>query len=143
MRRARRVGGKKVSIIGVLTVDGLAHTTAVEGNVTKGLFITYLMEDLLPFLLPGSVLVMDRLSVHCSEEVRHLIHAAGCKLMLLPPYSPELNPIEEAWSKFKNLLRRLSARSLSGLLAGVASLTGKITAGDARAWIAHAGYVSI
>lgn len=69
------------------------------------------MEDLLPFLLPGTVIVMDRLAAHCNEQVRIAIERAGCKLKLLPPYSPELNPIEEAWSKLKQLLRKLSART--------------------------------
>lgn len=118
----------------------MGPTTAVHGNVTGGLFIAYLMEDLLPFLLPGSVIVMDRLSVHTSEQVRYVIERAGCKLLLLPPYSPELNPIEEAWSKLKQLLRKLSARSLSALLEGVAILTERISPQDAQGWMTHAGY---
>ena len=132
-----------MSIIGALTSEGMGPTLAVAGNITKGIFVAYLMEDLLPFLAPGTAIVMDRLSTHCSEEVRHLIHAAGCRLMLLPPYSPELNPIEEAWSKLKNLLRRLSARSRDALLEGATSLIDRITAADARGWIAHSGYATI
>ena len=129
-----------MSVIGVLNSEGMGPTTAVHGNVTGGLFIAYLMEDLLPFLLPGSVIVMDRLSVHTSEQVRYVIERAGCKLLLLPPYSPELNPIEEAWSKLKQLLRKLSARSLGALLEGVAILTERISPQDAQGWMTHAGY---
>lgn len=118
----------------------MGPTTAFAGNTTLGSFIAYMMEDLLPFLLPGTVIVMDRLAAHCNEQVRIAIERAGCKLKLLPPYSPELNPIEEAWSKLKHLLRKLSARSRDALLAGVAQLVDRITAKDAQSWIAHAGY---
>lgn len=120
----------------------MGPTTAFAGNVSTGNFIAYLMEDLLPLLLPGSVVVMDRLRIHCSDEVRHLIEAAGCKLLLLPPYSPELNPIEEAWSKLKQLLRRLKARTIDALLDGVAALVERIAPRDALGWIAHAGYIA-
>ena len=99
-----------------------------------------MMEDLLPFLLPGTVIVMDRLAAHCNEQVRYAIERAGCKVKLLPPYSPELNPIEEAWSKLKHLLRRLSARSRDALLNGVVMLIDRITADDAHGWIRHAGH---
>jgi len=129
-----------VSVVGVLTHEGMGPTTAFGGSLCTGNFIAYLMEDLLPVLLPGSVLVMDRLRVHCSDEVRHLIKSAGCKLLLLPPYSPELNPIEEAWSKLKQLLRKLSARTRSALLDGVATLVDEITTQDARGWMSHSGY---
>lgn len=129
-----------MTIIGALTVDGMGPTTAFAGNVTLGSFIAYMMEDLLPFLLPGTVIVMDRLAAHCNEQVRIAIERAGCKLKLLPPYSPDLNPIEEAWSKLKHLLRKLSARSRDALLNGVVMLIDRITAADARGWIAHSGY---
>lgn len=120
----------------------MGPTTAFAGNTTLGSFIAYMMEDLLPFLLPGTVIVMDRLAAHCNEQVRIAIERAGCKLKLLPPYSPELNPIEEAWSKLKHLLRKLSARTRDALLDGVVMLIDRITADDARGWIAHAGYGS-
>ena len=129
-----------MTVIGALTVDGMGPTTAFAGNVTLGSFIAYLMEDLLPFLLPGTVIVMDRLAAHCNEQVRIAIERAGCKLKLLPPYSPELNPIEEAWSKLKQLLRKLKARSRDALLEGVVTLIDQITAADAHGWISHAGY---
>lgn len=129
-----------MSIIGALTIEGMGPTTAIAGNVTLGSFIAYMMEDLLPFLLPGTVIVMDRLAAHCNEQVRIAIESAGCKLKLLPPYSPDLNPIEEAWSKLKQLLRKLSARSRDALLNGVVVLIDRITADDARGWINHAGY---
>lgn len=129
-----------MTVIGAMTVDGMGPTTAFAGNVTLGSFIAYLMEDLLPFLLPGTVIVMDRLAAHCNEQVRIAIERAGCKLKLLPPYSPELNPIEEAWSKLKQLLRKLKARSRDALLEGVVTLIDQITAADAHGWISHAGY---
>lgn len=129
-----------MTVIGAMTVDGMGPTTAFAGNVTLGSFIAYLMEDLLPFLLPGTVIVMDRLAAHCNEQVRIAIERAGCKLKFLPPYSPELNPIEEAWSKLKQLLRKLKARSRDALLEGVVTLIDQITAADAHGWISHAGY---
>lgn len=132
-----------MTVIGALTVDGMGPTTAFAGNVTLGSFIAYLMEDLLPFLLPGTVIVMDRLAAHCNDQVRFAIERAGCKLKLLPPYSPELNPIEEAWSKLKQLLRKLKARSRDALLEGVVTLIDQITAADAHGWISHAGYACI
>lgn len=129
-----------MTIIGALTIDGMGATTAFAGNVTLGSFIAYVMEDLLPCLLPGTVIVMDRLAAHCNEQVRYAIERAGCTLRLLPPYSPELNPIEEAWSKLKHFLRKLGARSRDALLSGVVTLIDRITAKDARGWIAHSGY---
>jgi len=132
--------GEKITIIGALTTEGMGPTTAFAGNVTLGSFIAYMMEDLLPLLLPGTIIVMDRLAAHCNEQVRIAIERAGCKLKLLPPYSPELNPIEEAWSKLKHLLRKLGARSRDALLGGVVELVDRITANDARGFIAHAGY---
>lgn len=121
----------------------MGPTTAFAGNMTKGSFIAYLMEDLLPALLPGTFIVMDRLAAHCSDEARFIIERAGCTLKLLPPYSPELNPIEEAWSKLKHLLRKLKARSRDALLEGVVTLMERITPADARGWITHSGYTWI
>lgn len=131
-----------MTIIGALTVDGMGPTTAFAGNVTLGSFIAYMMEDLLPFLVPGTLIVMDRLAAHCNEQVRIAIERAGCRLKLLPPYSPELNPIEEAWSKLKHLLRKWSARTRDSLLEAVVTLIDRITAKDAQGWIAHAGYAA-
>jgi len=95
-----------------------------------------------PVLRPGQVVVMDNLSAHKAREVHEAITAAGCRLLYLPPYSPEFNPIELCWSKLKTLLRTAAARTKEALEEALAAVIEQITAADARGWFAHCGYAA-
>lgn len=89
---------------------------------------------------PGQVVVMDNLSAHKGEEVRELIEARSCELLFLPPYSPDLNPIEEAFSKIKGLLRKVEARTREALIEAMGAAISAVTAREARGFFEHCGY---
>ena len=95
---------------------------------------------LCPCLRPGQVVILDNLAAHKVEGVKALIEKAGARLLYLPPYSPDFNPIEQAWSKIKQLLRSAKARTLEALEAAIAEALAAITADNASAWFAHCGY---
>lgn len=104
------------------------------------IFLAYLEQVLCPQLRPGQVVIMDNLSAHKVDGVCQLIEATGAKLIYLPPYSPDLNPIEQAWSKIKQILRSLKARTVEALETAVAEALRAITPEDAIAWFSHCGY---
>ncbi len=131
---------ERLTILGGLTLAGLTACLAVEGAADTAVMVAFTREVLVPALRPGQVVVMDNLSVHRAAAVRRLIEAAGCRLVFLPPYSPDLNPIEPAWSKLKALLRAAGARSVDALHAALARLVDAITPGDARGYFRHCGY---
>jgi transposase len=110
--------------------------SATDGDV----FLAYLEQVLCPKLQAGDVVVMDNLSAHKVEGVRQLIESSGAELLYLPPYSPDFNPIEKAWSKLKQLLRAAKARSTEVLEQAVAEVLKAITAENAVAWFRHCGY---
>jgi transposase len=116
-----------------MTLEGAADTPAVAA------FVEHV---LVPALRPGQVVVMDNLAPHKAPRVRALIEAAGCRLLFLPPYSPDLNPIEPAWAKLKALLRGVGARTVDALNAALTTLVDAITATDAAGFFRHCGYVS-
>jgi transposase len=100
------------------------------------------MRDVLaPRLDAGQIVLMDNLSVHTSKWVRELVEERGCQLWLLPSYSPDMNPIEEAFSKVKALLRKAKARTLEALFRATAQALDAISAGDASGYFEHCGYV--
>jgi transposase len=93
-----------------MSAEGMGASMVVEGSTTKALFETYAERVLAPALTPGQVVVMDNLSSHKGSRVRELVEGRGCELLYLPPYSPDLNPIEEAFAKLKALLRKAGAQ---------------------------------
>ena len=103
-------------------------------------FERYVEEVLGPTLRPGQVVVLDNLSVHQADRIRAAIEARGCRLLFLPPYSPDLTPIEQAFSNVKAILRRLGARARDDLVEAIRLAVDAITRDDALAWFAHAGY---
>ncbi len=113
---------------------------AVEGSTTKEVFEAYAEQVLLPALRPGQIVVMDNLSAHKGERIRELIEERDCELLFLPPYSPDLNPIEEAFSKVKGFLRRAEARTREPLVEAVGAALGAVGAQDARGFFSHCGY---
>jgi transposase len=113
--------------------------------MTKAVFEAYLERVLAPSLRPGQVVVMDNLSSHKGSRVRELVEARGCKLMYLPAYSPDLNPIEEAFAKLKALLRKAllrkaGARTREALVEAMGGALEAVTANDARGFFEHRGY---
>ena len=109
---APRNWGKNVTLLASITRKGLGPCLAVEGATTREAFEAYYLEHVLaPTLKPGQIVVMDNLSAHKGERVRELIEQRGCELVYLPPYSPDFNPIEQAFSKVKDLMRRAEART--------------------------------
>ena len=103
--------GKNTTLLSSLHAQGMGPSMAVEGATTREVFEAYVERFLAPTLRPGQVVVMDNLGAHRPKRVRELIEARGCELIYLPPYSPDLNPIEEAFSKLKYTLRKIAART--------------------------------
>jgi len=116
---------------------------AVEGSTTRKVFEAYLERILAPTLVPGQVVVMDNLSAHKGERVRELIEQRGCELVYLPPYSPDFNPIEQAFSKVKGLLRRAAARTREALIEAMGRALSAVSARDAQGFFGHCGYSSM
>jgi len=113
---------------------------SIEGSSDTDSFSLYVREILLPRLKSGQIVLMDNLSVHTSGWVRELIEEKGCQLWLLPSYSPDMNPIEEAFSKVKVLLRKAKARTLEALFEATAQALLAVSAADARGYFDHCGY---
>jgi transposase len=131
---------ERLTILGGLSLEGLVACMSVEGATDTPVMLAFTEHVLVPVLRPGQVVVMDNLSPHKAPRVRALIEAAGCRLLFLPPYSPDLNPIEPAWSKLKTLLRGMGARTTEALHAALTTLVDAITAQDARGYFRHCGY---
>jgi transposase len=140
--KAPRNWGKNVTLLSSMSRSGMGASLAVEGPTTREVFETYLEEVLAPTLWPGRVVVMDNLSAHKGRRVREIIESRDCELVYLPPYSPDLNPIEEAFAKLKGLLRKSGARSREALVEAMGAALDAITVGDARGFFGHCGYVA-
>ncbi len=134
--------GPNVSLIATLTRDGMGPAAVLEGAVDRLALEAYLEQILVPALRPGQVVVLDNLSVHRGARVRALIEAAGCRLLFLPAYSPDYNPIELAFAKLKAYLRRVGARSFDTLVTAIGTALTTIPAADARAFFAAGGYAA-
>ncbi len=132
--------GANVTLLASMSAEGMGPCLAVEGSTTREVFKTYLKRALAPSLRPGQVVVMDNLSSHKAARVRELIEERGCELMYLPPYYPDLNPLEEAFAKLKALLRRGGARTREALIEAMGRALGAVTASDARGFFEHRGY---
>jgi hypothetical protein len=137
---APRNWGSNVTLLASMTREGMGVCIAVEGATTKAVFEAYVEEALAPSLRPGQVVVMDNLSSHKSQRVRELIEGRGCELLYLPPYSPDLNPIEQAFAKLKASLRRAQARTFGALIEAMGRGLGEITDQDASGFFRHCGY---
>lgn len=114
----------------------------VNRGTDGDVFLTFIRTLLVPTLKAGDVVILDNLSAHKVSGVREAIEAAGASLLYLPPYSCDYNPIELAWSKLKNILRSLEARTRETLDAAIATAMNCISVSDARGWFNHCGYSS-
>ncbi len=132
--------GKNTTLLASIGWEGMGPSMAVEGSTTKEVFEAYVEHFLTPALRPGQVVVMDNLGAHKGERVRELIEGRGCELLYLPPYSPDLNPIEEAFAKVKALLRQARARTREALVEVIGRALDAVTSRDARGFFGHCGY---
>jgi transposase len=133
--------GQNVTILGALSCTGLEAVMTIEGATDSDVFRAYLCEVLCPTLRVGDIVIADNLSAHKAAGVQEAIAATGARLLYLPPYSPDLNPIERCWAKIKTFLRAAVARTREALDAAVVHALATVTESDARAWFAHSGYV--
>jgi transposase len=132
--------GKITTLLSSMTLHGMGPSLAVEGATTAVVFGAYVEKVLAPSLRSGQVVVMDNLGAHRPKRVRELIEERGCELVYLPSYSPDLNPIEEAFAKIKHLLREACARSRGALVEALGAALWAISARDALGFFEHAGY---
>lgn len=131
---------KTTTLIAALGVAGVRCSAVVDGAVNGALFEGFVEQVLVPELRPGDVVVMDNLSSHKSQRTRDLIEGAGAELRFLPPYSPDLNPIEMIFAKVKQLLRSLGCRTRDALWQAIQSVLDAVTPGDAINCYRHCGY---
>jgi transposase len=113
--------GPNTTLLSCMSVKGMGASLVVEGATNREVFEAYVERVLAPGLRPAQVVVMDNLTAHKGERVRELIEGRGCELLYLPPYSPDFNPIEEAFAKIKGLLRKVEARTREGLVEAIAT----------------------
>jgi transposase len=132
--------GKNTTLLASIGWEGMGPSMAVEGSTTKKVFETYIEHFLTPVLRPGQVVIMDNLGAHKGERVRELVESRGCELLYLPPYSPDLNPIEEAFSKVKGLLRGAGSRTRGALIEAMGRALDAVASRDARGFFEHCGY---
>jgi len=133
--------GKNLTLIASMTLlEGMGKSMVIEGSTTKKAFEGYVEHFLAPTLKEGQIVIMDNLKAHKGERVRELIEARGCEVIFLPPYSPDLNPIEEAFSKIKGILREAAARAREALVEAISEALSMVTAQDARGFFGHCGY---
>jgi transposase len=133
--------GKNTTLLASMTSEGMGPCLAVVGSTTAAVFEAYVDQVLAPVRSTGQVVVLDNLGAqHKGERVRELIEERGCELLFLPPYSPDLNPIEEAFSKVKGLLRRTGARTRETLIEAIGRALDAVTAKDTQGFFEHCGY---
>jgi transposase len=132
---------KTSTLIAALDHQAIRCSTTVDGSVNSDVFEAFIQQVLVPKLTPGDTVVMDNLSSHKGQRVRAMIESAGATLLYLPPYSPDLNPIEMAFAKLKQLLRSAQYRTMTALWQNVQRLLDQITPTDAANFLRHCGYV--
>ena len=129
-----------MTMIGAIALDGWRGFATVDAATDGDVFLAFVEQQLAPNLRPGDLVVMDNLSAHKTTPVVAAIRAVGADVLFLPPYSPEYNPIEKAWAKLKDIVRRASTLSRDAFDDAVALAMNAIDRSDIRAWTAHAGY---
>jgi transposase len=132
--------GPNTTLLSSITLEGMGTSLAVEGATNREVFETYVEQILAPTLRRGQVVVMDNLTAHKGERVKELIEERGCELIYLPPYSPDFNPIEEAFAKIKALVRKAEARTREALVEAIGRGISMVTAEDAQGFFDHCGY---
>jgi transposase len=131
---------KTTTFVGGLRLGGMTAPMVLDGPMTGAWFLAYVSQVLVPTLRPGDVVILDNLPAHKGAAVRHVVEAAGARLLFLPPYSPDFNPIENAFSKLKALLRKAAARTVDQLWKAIAAAIDALTPSDCRGYFTAAGY---
>jgi transposase len=131
---------RTLTLLAALTTAGVLASMMIESPTDGDVFLAYVEQVLCPRLQPGHLVILDNLAAHKLAAVRPLIESRGAQVLYLPPYSPDFNPIEQAWSKLKQLLRGAKARLLQNLESAVAEAIAAITPDNALAWFRHCGY---
>ena len=132
--------GSNITIVSCIGLRGVVAPRICAKGMNGETFLAYVTVDLVPELRMGDVLVMDNCSVHEEDRIRPVIEAAGAHLIFLPKYSPDLNPIENAWSKIKAILRDLAPRTLDQYLDAICKAFEAVTGQDIAGWFKHCGY---
>ena len=135
-----QLAGSQTTTLAVIGLAGISAPLVLSGSVNGMVFYSYLQQCVVQTLQPGDILFMDNLTAHKVTGIEELIRAHGAELIYLPPYSPDLNPIELAWSKIKTILRRLKARTFPDLMEALKQALLAITPQDIQGWFAHCGY---
>lgn len=130
--------GKRISMVSALTTTGMKASFNYEGTMTGVVFLYFLQHFLCPLLSEGDYVVLDNASIHKVDDVKRRIEETGAKVIYLPPYSPELNPIELAWNKMKTSIRKQRARTIEALYDVYANALESITLSDSEKFIEHA-----
>jgi transposase len=133
---------KTTTLVSALRHNELTAPMVIDGALDGSLFLAYVEQVLLPTLQPGDVVVLDNLSSHKSKRVQELVESAGARVAYLPPYSPDLNPIEQAFSKLKWLLRTAAERTADGLWNRVGQLLNAFSPQECMRYFHHCGYTS-
>jgi len=129
-----------MTLIASLSLTGMGPAFVLDGAADSAAFEVYMEQILAPSLRPGQIVILDNLSIHLGPRVQQAIEARGCRLLFLPAYSPDLSPIEEAFSKLKTVLRRAGVRTREALQEAIATALDLVTATDALGWFTHCGY---
>jgi transposase len=130
------------TMVAAVGLDGVQAPFALEGAVDADSFVVYVERVLLPTLHGGEIVVLDNLACHKHPRIRELIESVGAEVWHLPPYSPDFNPIEEMWSKIKQVLRSLAARTFEGLIEAIGTALKQVSFQDLIGWFTHCGYTT-
>lgn len=131
--------GKNITLIGAMSDEGLIATMTFPGSLNSDSFLVFIEQILLPQLWIGAIVVMDNLPVHYAKTASYLIESVGAKIKFLPPYSPDLSPIELCWSKLKQILRSVKTRTTDALDEAITMAINAITDENALNWFHHCG----
>jgi transposase len=133
---------KTTTFVGALRAEGMTAPTVVDGAMNGAMFLAYVKQQLVPTLRPGDIVVMDNLPAHKVAGVREAVETAQATLWYLPPYSPDLNPIEKAFAKLKWLLRSAAERTVGGLWSLLGKLVDSLPPDECRRYLRHCGYTA-
>lgn len=131
---------KTITMIGAIALDGFRGFMTINAGTSADVFLAYVQQVLSPQLRRGDIVVMDNLAAHKNAAVIDALHAVGAEPLFLPPYSPDLNPIEKTWAKLKDFVRRLPTLSRSAFDHAIAAAIEAVSLDDIRGWTQHAGY---
>lgn len=134
---------KTTTFIAALRVEGLTAPFVIDGAIDKESFLAYITQVLVPTLRLGDIVVMDNLSSHKNNDVKKAIEAVGARVFYLPPYSPDLNPIEQVFSKLKRILRKLAIRTIEALWKKVGELTDIFSETECENYFKNSGYAGV